>query len=424
MCLASTPKIGNDGLLYGEFHILDLPNGRILKTLCDYGTTIGVSSRGNGDLVEDMNGDSSVDPDSFDLTCWDAVLLPSVKEARMNFITESLGKKSLKESLDTLIKNSDDADKKIMEATIKNVEQKLNEGITTQKSENINNVAKDNGTNEIIKSLTEALKAKTLLENQVKELQEALAVRDSKVNELSNKLDTYKETTIRLTNIAGKGKDLSKENSQLKESLEQANKQIEELNSKNSQLIEQKRQNISSRKSLNESILKEQLEKKKLIEQLNSKDKQLEAQKKMYQDKLNKLQESFIKDTKKLNETINSLNSQIDKKSNLVEQYKKIANNTVNKYIDSKAVMLGVSSNEIKNRLPESYTLSDVDRICENLQSYSLNIGKLPFNLRENGIKVQINSPKEESILPKIKIFDPDEVDETLIDLAKSRLDK
>ena len=69
MCLADTPKVGKDGLLYGQFHILDLPNGRILKTLCDYGTKIGVSSRGNGDIVEDYDGNSSVEPSSFDLTC-------------------------------------------------------------------------------------------------------------------------------------------------------------------------------------------------------------------------------------------------------------------------------------------------------------------------------------------------------------------
>ena len=138
----------------------------------------------------------------------------------------------------------------------------------------------------------------------------------------------------------------------------------------------------------------------------------------MYQDKLNKLQESFKNDTKKLNEQISSLNSQVTNKSNLVEQYKKLANNTVNKYIDSKAVMLGVSSSEIKNRLPQTYTLNDVDRICESLQSYSLNIGKLPFNLRNENLKIQVSAPKEESMLPRVKQYDPDEVDDFLISLG------
>ena len=80
--------------------------------------------------------------------------------------------------------------------------------------------------------------------------------------------------------------------------------------------------------------------------------------------------------------------------------------------------MLGVSSSEIKNRLPQTYTLNDVDRICESLQSYSLNIGKLPFNLRNENLKIQVSAPKEESMLPRVKQYDPDEVDDFLISLG------
>ena len=51
ICLAEMPKKSNDGKLYGVFDIIDTPCGRILKTLCDYGCNIGVSSRGQGDGV-------------------------------------------------------------------------------------------------------------------------------------------------------------------------------------------------------------------------------------------------------------------------------------------------------------------------------------------------------------------------------------
>ena len=56
ICLAEMPKKGNDGKLHGIFDILDTPNGRILKTLCDYGCNIGVSSRGGVDTFEDYDG--------------------------------------------------------------------------------------------------------------------------------------------------------------------------------------------------------------------------------------------------------------------------------------------------------------------------------------------------------------------------------
>ena len=61
LCLAETPKKGPDGNLYGVFDIIDTPCGKILKTLCDYGCTIGISSRGQGDVYTDYDGQETVD---------------------------------------------------------------------------------------------------------------------------------------------------------------------------------------------------------------------------------------------------------------------------------------------------------------------------------------------------------------------------
>ena len=82
ICLAEEPKKYPDGTLKGVFDILDTPNGRILKTLCDYGCQIGVSSRGEGDIVEDWSGNSEkVDPETYSCECWDVVLVPAVESA-------------------------------------------------------------------------------------------------------------------------------------------------------------------------------------------------------------------------------------------------------------------------------------------------------------------------------------------------------
>lgn len=77
-CLAEIPKKKN-GMLYGIFDILSTPNGQILKSMLDYGCTIGVSSRGSGDLVQGFDGQEEVDADSYDCAGWDVVLLPAVK---------------------------------------------------------------------------------------------------------------------------------------------------------------------------------------------------------------------------------------------------------------------------------------------------------------------------------------------------------
>jgi hypothetical protein len=65
----------------------------------------------------------------------------------------------------------------------------------------------------------------------------------------------------------------------------------------------------------------------------------------------------------------------------VAERYKKIANESIHRYIESQAARLGVSKNEIRNRLSEGFSFDDIDAVCEELQAYKLNISKLPFDI-------------------------------------------
>ena len=118
ICMDGLPKVDPDGKLRAVFNILDTPNGRILKTLCDYGCNIGISSRGSGDLVTDFDGNESVDPDTYNCEGWDAVLIPAVKEARLQYVTESLEKKrynkTLRKRLQEAVDKETDENKKAM----------------------------------------------------------------------------------------------------------------------------------------------------------------------------------------------------------------------------------------------------------------------------------------------------------------------
>jgi len=128
VCLSEVPKKNGKGQLIGIFDVLNTPCGKILKTMLDYGTTVGVSSRGSGDTFTDYDGQESVDPDTYECTGWDVVFVPAVKEARMKYVTESLqskNKKSLTESLNDLVESANDEDKKVMEETLKNIEEGL-----------------------------------------------------------------------------------------------------------------------------------------------------------------------------------------------------------------------------------------------------------------------------------------------------------
>ena len=127
------PKKDKDGKLRAIFNIIDTPNGRILKSLCDYGCNIGISSRGSGDLVTDFDGNESVDPDTYNCEGWDAVIIPAVKEARLQYVTEALDKKrynkSLRDKLQEAISKETEENKKIMTESLNALGIKLTEDV-------------------------------------------------------------------------------------------------------------------------------------------------------------------------------------------------------------------------------------------------------------------------------------------------------
>ena len=133
ICMDGLPKVDPDGKLRAVFNILDTPNGRILKTLCDYGCNIGISSRGSGDLVTDFDGNESVDPDTYNCEGWDAVLIPAVKEARLQYVTESLEKKrynkTLRKRLQEAVDKETDENKKAMTEALHTFGIRLNEDV-------------------------------------------------------------------------------------------------------------------------------------------------------------------------------------------------------------------------------------------------------------------------------------------------------
>lgn len=551
ICLAEQPKKGKDGLLYGVFDILNTPNGKILKALCDYGCNIGISSRGQGDLITDECGDEAVDPDTYDCECFDAVLIPGVESARLKYVTENLDthKKSLKDMLTESVNSATDDAKVIMKETLKElnldigeakkvedeediideveesdiiddeVEVKAEEKVDTDteqeveaqetaetdekdnteievvdaekeevedsdadeeddeeddeeeitdeeifldflannfeedkikkvckildieiegeeaeddeeevtdedkdsdadvketSDEDINDKEKseqseeelkeaiDDGTSSLIISLKEALKSKSDLENIVKSLQEKLAVSDAKVDGLNEDCERYKSAIARLSTLAKSTNDLKQNVSALEESLTEKESIIKSQKTRIARLVEARKANITE-KANSEEILNESLSKNKqnYEAKINTLNEQLAT----------KTKESEDKDTK-----ISQLTESIEKTSSIKESYRKLANKAVNKYIDVKADMLGLVAKDIKRKLGESYTLEDVDQVCEDLKSYQLNVSKLPFSI-DRQVSVRVNeSAKRPNVMSKS--FEDDDVDSGLIKLA------
>ena len=66
----------------GKVKVLDTPSGNILRSLCEGGVQLGISSRGLGSVTEAQGGQVTVN-DDFQLICFDIVSEPSTPGAYM-----------------------------------------------------------------------------------------------------------------------------------------------------------------------------------------------------------------------------------------------------------------------------------------------------------------------------------------------------
>ena len=240
---------------------------------------------------------------------------------------------------------------------------------------------------ELVEQLQKLLKENSSLREDVKKLQSEKAVSGTKVNKLNEELQTFKSVAasagkkaMDLQALETKSNGLINENKSLKEKLESQDSKL--------------------------SILLEA--KKSLLEKNSKTTEDLETLKEKYESvKTNS--------SKKIAEA----NEKILKAKKLVEKYKSLAHDAAERYIERRAIALGISKNEILNRLNESYSLDDVDKLCEELSNYSLNISNLPFSFDKPGnMRVRIREDHSKDPLSSVDKQYDDEVDDYLLDLA------
>lgn len=425
-CLAETPKIGEDGLLYGVFDILPTKNGQLLKILCDYGTTIGISSRGTGDVIDNGDGEE-VDPSTYDCETFDFVILPAVEKARMSYVNESLGKSNgkvlnLREALKQEIDKASDEDKKAMQETLSalkiDLEEPKEEGSNIVKDdEDTKEASKDSkeaineskdaindGSDELVKSLQESIVKSAELEQKVKALQEQLAVSNAEVGKLRGENGRQRSAIINLTRQVRESKDESnRRTSSLEGMLDEKEKAITQLKEDAKRL----KSSMGSAKALRESVSSQMREAKRLNESLAEKDAKIEG-----------LNEALTKERQDSACKIGKLNEEISKAKRVAEGYKRLANSTCDKYIELKATMLGMTPEAIKSNLSESYTLDEIDKVCSRLQGDEMGLSRLPFKVGKKTV-VKVNESKQPTQQPQRRnIYDDDYVDEGLMRVA------
>lgn len=93
-------------LLMGRADILDTPMGRIVQTLVDYGSKVGISARASGRMVQ-MNGDTYAEEESYQFKTFDFVTNPSFVQSRMEELPDSLTAESIYEPMKQIIENEE-----------------------------------------------------------------------------------------------------------------------------------------------------------------------------------------------------------------------------------------------------------------------------------------------------------------------------
>lgn len=420
ICMPNPPKKGSDGKLRGRWDILDTPNGRILKCLCDYGYKIGISSRGNGDIVTDFDGNESVDPETFEFKAFDAVLLPAVKEARLNLVTESLNdkdkkfKKALQESID----NSNDVDKAVMLKTLEDLGINYIDSHETE-GEDLSeiavtypkNVADSDGMN-LVDDLQAALKEINDLKMQLFDLNEQISVSNTKEIRLENQISKLQNALVKSKQSTKVAEAMKKQLLSMKGQLEQS--VVEQQRQK--KLAESYKNKLNevegSKSQLNESIETNQ----EIIKSLQNKIKSLQdnVEKNSLQNR--DIVESLQQEVTALKSDSKLKHSQYTKKlaesTQQVDKYKNIAKIAIDKYIECKCTTLGIKPEDVKSRLNESFSFKEIDDVCESLRGYNLNISKLPFQVSN----IKNISMKEN--LQQRAITNPDDVvDKSILDL-------
>ena len=416
------PTKDREGRLMGYFDILDTPCGRIAYALAKYGFNLGISSRGTGDTYIDDNGEETVDEDTYSFNAFDLVLLPACKDARLK-LAESFDNKKIKfnNAIQEVLNSSDEGERKIIKETLENLKfyedtPPENKGEEDPIVDNDNDVADNDGT-ELVQSLQEALTENQDLHKQVMELQEKLSVSYTKEIRLERHITKLKEAVSNLTESVNRSKAIENQAKTLKTQLEDSVKRVNQQD----ELIE----------SLRSDLLSSRDYRRKLNENVNSKNQTISE----LNRKVNKLNEAVqtlnrekLEESRRLSDQISELkkdseirNTQYSKKvakcNSMVESYKKIARQSLDRYIECKATTLGVSTNEIKNKLSENYSFNEIDSVCEELRSYKRNISKLPFNI--SNVDINRVALKEDKSTKKFTNPD-DDVDPSLINLLNN----
>lgn len=407
----------DEGILWVEFDILDTPQGRILKSLVDYGCKIGVSSRGLGDEIQ-RNGETIIDPDTYSYYGHDMVVQPAVKAARPD-VVES---KARAKVTDVFKKEIENATTQSELVGLKRLAESVNMPNLDSIKESIDNKLSNgslNGNN-ISESLEDDLgrlaEENEHLKTQVENLKKANNIGAKRSKQLTETFECEAKTARRtLRKLEVQTERLERTNQDLNDELNQKEVQLERLERVNrrkteslQQQLEDALKKISSleRKvdSLNESyntVVNENDDLKDEIARLNescdrsnSRVLELENEISNKSSELNSLYEEndlLSGEFEKVNSKQALTENKVQDVSNELNESKKQYSEILTKYLDAKCLSEGIDKTRALSMLNSNSTTKDIDMVVEKLADEKKRLNKLPIAL--NGtISAQLES--------------------------------
>lgn len=390
-----------NGVLIGTFDILDTPNGRILKTLCDYGSKLGVSSRGSGEVIS-RDGETIVDPDTYDFVAFDIVVLPSVVKARPE-VVESLSTEKVTKLIESFHKEIESSSDKGHLEVIKYLVESANIPEKESITESINSklARSDEGGNTssvLLEDLESSTKRILELESEISTLRESAdTIRDKSSRESQRLVNSLRSDIRRLESLLSNRASV----------IQELRKSVADLESENGKLMEDL--SSTSTKLFNKSVanrmLTEQVDKltrdndacsvaikeaTSLVESLRGEVSQKSSELKSLKESCTKQSESY-ESTIRLNEAAESrlatkLSESATKIKSLTEssdKFRKGYSSLLTKYVRTYSKLVNLEESLVRSRLGKSFTPSDVDKVIENLIQERDNLSMLSYSTSE-----------------------------------------
>ena len=409
----------NEGILWVEFDILDTPQGRILKSLIDYGCKIGVSSRGLGDEIE-QNGETIIDPDTYSYYGHDMVVQPAVKSARPDKV-ESVAKAKVTDIFQKEIENATTKEELVglkrlaesvnmpnLDSITESIENRLSNvdgNVSEQLEQDLGNLAEEN---ENLKSELESLKkANNIGDKKMNELTE-----DYKASSISSKrtlrrlevknerLERVNRDLIEKLNKASSRVDKLenaqfKENDRLKAKLEELNREVRSLRN---ELSESRSKNVSLRRELEsksnqlgrltESVRDSKGRIAELENELQNRTHEVEN---LYEEN-----HALSEDLEKMNSSKMLTENKIQNVSEKLTEQKSNLSEVLERYIGTKCLSEGVDQDRVRQQLPSNYTIQDVDRIVESISDEKRRFNRMPIALNPIGFETSVGITDED----------------------------